>query len=268
MVEEAQPQTIEADDGFPMSNMKFCGSTQEIMAIIQKNKPMAMTSFDKDYEHSSFVAEFTKNGKKVREEHDCKKYTYKQVYNASKKVDLVYYPFPDHIQKNGIVIKIGLFFLKENMKDAHILWQMWKEDETFGLDDSEESYNIYNTIIGILLGYKKKDIRAWFAMGLADEFKMDFDNLDQRSEFIKKPEFKKRRDEIAAEFETTYTKANKKLNEIRKDITVPPEWESKLKTLEPPTKKSFLKRLFGKKTAGRKLKHRKTIRKRIISQSS
>jgi hypothetical protein len=253
MVEDVQPQTIEADDGFPMQNMKFCGRAQEIMAVIQKNKPIAATSFDKDYQHDRFVAIFVKDGEEVVEDHDCNKYTYEQVYNESKKVNLVY-----HRRTN----KGLLFFLKENMKDTYILYEIWDENNDFGLDDSKESYDILNTIIGILLGYKKKDIRAWFVMGLIHEFDMDFDNLDQRSEFIKKPEFKKRRDEIASEFETTYTNANEKLKEIRKEITVPSKWQSQLKTLEPPAKKSFFKRLFGKKTAGRKLNYKKTLRRR------
>jgi hypothetical protein len=240
-MEDVQPQTIEAEDGFPMENMKFCGSAQEIMAIIQKNKPMAMTKMDKDYKHGRFVAVFTKNGEEVVEDHDCKKYTYQEVYDASKKVNLVYYP---------IDTETNIFFLKENMKDAYILWDIEENGMTFA-----------NIVIGILLGYKKKDIRAWFVMRLQHEFNMKFDNLDQRSEFIRKPEFKKRRDEIAAEFETNYKKAIDRLNIIREYEEVPPNWESKLKTLEPP-KKSFFKRLFGKKTAGRKLKHRKTIRKR------
>lgn len=264
-MEDVQPQTIELEDGFPMENMKFCGSAQEVMAIIQKNKPMAMAEIDKDYKRGRFVAIFIKDGQEIVEDHDCKQYTYDQVYKASKSVNLVYYPFPEFKKPdNGYIRKIKLFFLKENMKDAYILWKLWKQEEDYGMENTEETYNIKNTIIGILLGYKKKDIRAWFVMKLQHEFDMDFNNIDQRSEFIQKPEFKKRRDEIASEFEKIYEKATKKLDEIRKEETVPESWSSQLKTLEQPPKKSLKERLFGKKGGKtiRRNNNRKTLRRR------
>lgn len=256
MVEEAQPQTIEADDGFPILNNKFCGHAQEIMAIIQKNKPMAMTEFDENHVNSNIIAR-TINRYLGSE---CRKYTYQEVYDASKKVNLVYYPRDTDV---------NIFFLKENMKDAYILWDIQENGMLFPLNygSGKTLYDVSNIVVGILLGYKKKDIRAWFVMGLQNEFKMKFSNLDQRAEFIQKHEFKKRRDEIAAEFETNYKKAIDRLNVIREYEEVPPEWESKLKTLEPP-KPSLMKGMFGKKTAGRKLKRRKTIRKRITSRPS
>lgn len=239
-VEHAEPQTVELEDGFPFENMKFCGYAQEIMAIIQKNKPMSFTEFGPDYKNGSFIADFIINGKKVEKLHSCKKYTYKEVYNQSKKVNLVYHP------RNK---KAYLFFLKENMKDAYILWEIWDNNNNFGMIRNEENYDIIHTIIGILLGYKKKDIRAWFLMELEDEFDMDFDNIDQRKEFIEKPEFRKRRDEIAEDFENTWKKANEKLKEVEDTIEVPESWISQLKTLEPPKNTS--------KTAG----HRKHLRK-------
>ena len=111
-----------------------------------------------------------------------------------------------------------------------------------------------NTVIGILLGYKKKDIRAWFVMGLRDEFNIDFDNLDERKEFIQIPEFRKRRDEIAEEFEDTWQRANDKLKEVEDTIEVPEDWIAKLKTLDPPSKSSS-------KTAGHRKRLRRTQRR-------
>jgi hypothetical protein len=253
-MENAEPQTIEADDGFPISNIKFCAEAQEVMAVIHNNKPVAATTFKEGYFHKKMVYKIENN--KVTQLSDCKEYTYSQVYNASKSVDLLRFPFRDSY----------FYFLRHHIKDAYILYKIWFENHTFGVNyKSEKGYTILNIIVGTLLGYKKKDIRAWFVRGLEQEFKMDFDNPEQRKEFIRDPKFIARKDEIVTQFEKEYKVAAKKLADIKEKIHVPESWLSKTSKLSPPP--SMFSRFFGRKTAGRRYKNKYTTR-RTKSHSS
>lgn len=247
-MEKAEPQTIEAEDGFPILNIKFCGDAQEVMAVIQGNKPVASTNFKEGYIPHKMVHKIENN--RIIEWSDCKEYTYSQVYNASKSVDLLRFP-------KG---KGYYYFLRDHIVDTYILYKIWDEDEMFGLQDDETSYNIFNIIVGILLGYEKKDIRAWFVMGLEHEFKMKFSNDKQRKEFIQKPEFISRRNEIASQFENEYKLAVKNLDDIKTTIKIPEEWVSKTSKLSPPP--SLFSRIFGRKTAGKRYKNKSTRRKK------
>ena len=137
VVQEVEPQTIEAEDGFPIPNEKHCFEAHEIMAVVQKNKPVSVTIFNEDYKHTKVYRSITKNGKTeyvLVPTKKCKKYTYKQVYNQSKKVDLYYYPGN----------RSSFFFLKENIKKGYILWKIWDTQNSLGFPPhTEKIYDIW-----------------------------------------------------------------------------------------------------------------------------
>lgn len=233
-MEKAQPQTIMAPDGFPIENLKFCGGAQEIMAVIQGNKPVAASTFDKPYIQSYVYTNLKSKSPTFTEYHTCRPYTYEDVYTASKNVNLVRYQYDslpdpfDPLKK----IPIYYYFLKKNTNTAYLLSYLWS-DETTEVK-SALSFQEYNIIVGILLGYKKKDICAWFLTGLQSEFNIDFNNLDMRPEVLQNNKILARRDEIIEAFESSWKSAHSKLKDLQKSLPVPKEWKASLTKLDPP----------------------------------
>ena len=227
-MEFAQPQTIEDNHGLPTENIKFCGDAQELMAVIQGHKPVAANNFDRGYIHTPFFGMVTKNKQQVPIEHFCREYSYEDVYRASKKVHLLRYKY----------FKGAYFyFLREKSLEAYLLDLLWNNvlEQARVLGQYNLDYSENNIIVGFLLGYKKKDIRAWFLMALENIHKLiDFNNLDTREEKAKTKKFLKKKEELLQEFEPAYASALKKFAKMKNEIQVPSAWMAKCTTLPAP----------------------------------
>lgn len=232
MKELAQPQTILAKDGFPIENHLFCGGAQEIMAIIQGNKPVAATDFDIGYIHYGMTSSLKSKKKKISD-HKCYPYTYEDVYKASKKVKLLRRRYGNN--KN---FKTYYYFLDKTIQDAYLLSLLWgdKSDsiiKQYGLNDNET-----HILIGILLGYKKKDIFAWF-LGKLEEIKgVKFDDLNLRSSLLKNPKLQQAKELNLNMLEFEWNSTQAKLVAIRKETQVPASWKRSITTLPPPGTKT------------------------------
>lgn len=227
MVEQAQPQTILANDGFPIENQKFCGGAQEIMAILHNNKPVAATNFNKGYIFTNFQTSLKSKTKKLNPYHTCKPYTYEDVFKSSKGKQLLRLKYGT---KNNY-----LYFRKQNTTDAYILYSLWGENSDTIQDTYNLSYEEVHIIIGLLLGYKRKDILSWFLMELEELFQISFDNLDERAAIVSNPEIQEKRNEITAVFSDIWKSASNKLELIRKELKPPNSWKAKITLLPKPS---------------------------------
>jgi hypothetical protein len=227
-MERAEPQTILAKDGLPTENMKFCGGAQEMMAIIQGNKPVAATDFDRGYKPSAtFIGFVIENKEEKMVEHFCRQYTYEDVYRASKKVRLLRYKY----MKGGYY-----YFLEKNTLYAYLLYLFWDEKQIVQLIRYGLTDDIVNILIGLLLGYKKKDICAWFLMALENQYKLiQFSNRDTRDQKAKSKKLLKKQEEILQQFEISYAAALKKFAEMKREVKVPAEWKAKCEPLPAPS---------------------------------
>ena len=208
MKEYAQPQTIEAADGFPIDNPKFQGGAQEVMAVIHGNKPVCACHFDSDHIPSRTA---------------LRTFTFKHVYSASKKVALCRYEYATNLY---------YYFRQENIKKAYLLSCLWQGAYVDLFDN-----NVFNIVVGLLLGYKKQDIRAWFVMELQELFDMDFNDKKQRRAFLGRSDFQKEKQRIVAQFEDDYAVAEARLKTVLEGLQIPTEWKEKITTLVPPKKR-------------------------------
>lgn len=226
--ESAEPQTIEAPDGFPLENLKFCGGAQEIMAVLQGRKPVALSSFDKGYQHIDTVTSL--QGKGVPKMHLCEPYTYEDVYEASLRVPLQRFQYDKHQGE-----KLYLYFLEETLQEAYLLDCLWGTRSLDLVSRYELSLDQSNILVGVLLGYKKKDIRAWFTMALQQIFSIDFDSLAKRETLIKRKDLLDAKAKIWTQFEKEWRTAKDRLDQMRKEVKVPAAWKAKTTHLPPPS---------------------------------
>jgi hypothetical protein len=194
---------IEGPDGFPLKNEKWCSATQELLQGIKGIKKVVWVTQDLD------------NFKEVLRKNDnCKHYTLKQVYNASKNVDFLVYGMRP---KKPNFVEVA--FLKENIKYAYLLDYVY----------NNQRYNGYTTdcLIGMILEYKKEDIKAFYMVRiLTDDHNLKvniFEKGKERDDFFKKPELEELRKKIVKNFEKVWTKSKKILEELKKK-EIPEKW--------------------------------------------
>lgn len=201
-----QSSYIEGPDGFPMRNKKWCSASQELMQVIKGVKKVCLSNRDLD----NFKDELWQNDR-------CKRYTLNQIYTASKKVDLlIYVPYA----KRPNYMKVA--FLPENMKDAYLIDRL--ENDHFG--KYIKTYSVRDCITGILLQYKKEDIRAFCLLHYLDnEHHIEIKDQvgERRDEIYNQPSVQEIITKFMKKFEKIWESANKIIKKLKEE-EVPEEW--------------------------------------------
>jgi hypothetical protein len=179
---KAQPFRIEdPDDGFPRANDRFWGDYDEIIAVALGVKPVSIIDDD--------------NIVHLKEDDDH--YTVQQVSEVLKRanVSLYYVPYYDDEDKSVVV------FREDTRVYAVIM--LYLDKITVGMKRC--------IIRGILLGYTKEDICAWFMVDILKKmyFVKEFDK--QRSRIIRKDGAIAVKDAYKKDFDSIYMGCTKML---------------------------------------------------------
>lgn len=153
---KVQPQVIEGQDGFPLSNPRFCALYDELLAVANGIKPLAII----DIEVATYVCppEQTLSSR-------CPVYDLVKTKACCDAANLQRMPYDGE--------DVVIVYRPENRKAADLL-----RDLDHIIPGQDPTFHI---VYGTLLGYRYEDIRAWyFTKDLSDHFDKPFISKKQK----------------------------------------------------------------------------------------